>query len=49
VHHVNVVRERYLLKDFSVDIKNETDFVRTEIRNAIAASDPVEIQMTIKI
>jgi hypothetical protein len=44
-----IITRDIFLKDFSVDIKNETDFVRTEIRNAIATSDPVEIQMTLNL
>ena len=31
------------LKNFSVDIKNDTDFVRTEMKNTIATSDPDDI------
>ena len=37
------------LKTFSVDIKNDTHFVRTEVKNAIATSDPDEIQKTLAL
>jgi hypothetical protein len=37
------------LKNFSVDIRNDTDFVRTEMQNAIATSDTDEIQMTLNL
>lgn len=37
------------LKNFSVDIRNDTDFVRTEMKNAIRTSDPDEIQMALAL
>lgn len=37
------------LKNFSVDIKSDTGFVRTEMINAIATSDPDEIQMALNL
>jgi hypothetical protein len=36
-----------VLNNFSVDIKKDTDFVRAEMNNVIATSDPDEIQMTL--
>jgi len=37
------------LRNLSVDIKNDTSFIRTEIKNAIATSDPDEIEMTLNL
>jgi hypothetical protein len=37
------------LKKLSVDIKNDIDFVRTEMQKAIATSDPDEIRMTLTL
>jgi len=39
-----IITTDIFLKNFSVDIKNDTDFVRTEMKNAIATSDPDEIK-----
>jgi len=33
-----IITTDIFLKNFSVDIKNDTDFVRTEMKNAIAGS-----------
>lgn len=44
-----VITTDTFLKNFSVDIKIDTDFVRTEMKNAIATSDPDEIQMTLNL
>ena len=40
-----IITTDIFLKNFSVNIKNDTYFVRTEMKNAIATSDPDEIKM----
>jgi hypothetical protein len=37
------------IRNFSVDIKNNPDFVRNEVRAAIESEDPEELQMTISL
>jgi hypothetical protein len=42
-----IITTDIFLKNFSVNIKNDTGFVKTEVRKAIETSDPDEIQMTL--
>lgn len=44
-----IINSEIFLKKFSVDIENDIDYVRTEIKNAIATSDPNEIRMTLNL
>lgn len=44
-----IITSDTFLNNFSVDIKSDTDFVKTEMINAIATSDPDEIQMTLAL
>jgi hypothetical protein len=44
-----IITTDIVLNNFSVDIKNDIDFVRTEMKNAIATSDPDKIQMTLAL
>ena len=42
-----IITTNIFLKNFSVDIKNNTTYVRTEMMNAISTCDPDEIEMTL--
>src|SRR5689334_5767380 len=44
-----IITADIFLKNFSVDIKNDIDFVRVEMINAIKIADPDEIQMTLAL
>ncbi len=44
-----IITTETFLKSFSVDIKSDTDFVRTEMVKAIATTDPDEIQRTLAL
>jgi hypothetical protein len=44
-----VITRDIFLKNFSIDVKNNPDFVREEIRAAIESEDPEEIQATLSL
>ena len=44
-----IITADVFLKNFSVDIKSDSDFVRKEITNAIETGAPDEIQMTLAL
>ena len=44
-----IISKEYFLKKFSVDIKKETEFVKTEIKSVIDSSNPEEIEMLISL
>lgn len=44
-----IITDDTFLKNFSVDIKHDTDYVSVEMKNAIATFDPDEIQMTLNL
>jgi hypothetical protein len=44
-----IITNDTFFESFSVDIKSDTEFVRTEMINAIATSAPDEIQMTLNL
>jgi hypothetical protein len=44
-----IITTDIFLKNFSVDIKNDVVFVKTEMKDAIATADPYKIQMTLAL
>lgn len=44
-----IITRDIFLKNFSIDIKNNPDFVREEVRAAIESKDPEEIQTTLSL
>ena len=47
--YYGIITKSVFLKNFSVDIKNNPDFVKREVKMAIEASEPEEIQMSLSL